>query len=96
MNTPIRDFCQKYQDKVKNDKEIKETKVESWNDCRDRISFYISEITHTPGTLSSRRASLNLIKLDDSDLEYLYNKYSKLLIKEMEDNIAEIKSKYGN
>ncbi len=36
----------------------------------------------------------NLFTLDDEDLEYLYNKYSKKLESEMLQNIEKVKDNY--
>ncbi len=46
------------------------------------------------GHLVVNGSSCKIIDLDNEDLEYLYNKYSKKLKEEMNAQIAEINNKY--
>ena len=97
MKTGVRDFCKAVLKKVKNDKDIEENPVEIlWADCRDRISFGVCIIKSAPGIqiLGFRKHFPDLI-LDQEDIDYLYNKYSKKLTEEMEDNIKDLKKGYN-
>lgn len=97
MDTKYRDFCLKYNQKIKNDKDIKENPVEHeyLNDLRERISFTVMEYTTSPVTMPSIHNHGNvLFRLDEEDLEYLYNKYSKRVKAEMDAKLGEIKDSY--
>lgn len=96
MNTKINQFCKKYLEKLKNDKDIAATEVDLFKDYRERINFCITEYSKTPnchylGTYSGS----NLFFLDEDDLKYLYEKYSKKLQDEMNKNIEQVKQMYG-
>lgn len=95
MDTGIRDFCVKYNEKLKNDKDIKDNKLDFLRDFRDRISFKVNMYTSCPNIMwSSGYNGQNLFTLDDEDLEYLYKKYSKKIEAEMEQNVAKVKNSY--
>ena len=95
MDTGIRDFCVKYNEKLKNDKDIKENKLDFVSDYRDRISFNVNMYTSCPNAMwSFGYNGQNLFTLDAEDLEYLHNKYSKKIEAEMERNIAKVKADY--
>ena len=97
MGTGIRDFCVKYNERLKNDKDIKENELDFINDYRDRISFNLNVYISGPNlTYTQPYHGENLFKLDKEDLEYLYKKYSKKVEAEMEQNIAEVKGNYEN
>lgn len=95
MDTGIRDFCVKYNEKLKNDKDIAENEKELYLDNRARISFKLNM-----SSISSRGIRVigdsgnNLFVLDAEDLEYLHKKYSKKIEAEMEENIARVKDSY--
>jgi hypothetical protein len=77
-NKSISDFCNKYLEKVKNDNDIKTNSVRIDCDLRSRIKFDITYSETCPaivGGLLNHR----LISVDDDDLKYLYDKYSKLI-----------------
>lgn len=99
MKSSINDFCKLYKEKLKLDKDIKETTPTFFDeDYRDRISFILTEYTTNPGSTwfpPGHYSGTHLFTLDSEDLEYLYNKYSKKLVKELEDNINEIKKEYN-
>lgn len=97
MDTKILEFCNKYKEKKENDEYIKNNPEppKVYNDSRARIQFTIAVIEHIPAMFGGNCPN-TLFALDDEDLEYLYNKYSKRLQDEMNQNIEEIKEKYKN
>lgn len=95
MDTGIRDFCIKYNEKLKNDKDIKENQLDLFSDYRDRISFNLNMYVSCPNTTWIGHCNGQyLFTLDEEDLEYLHKKYSKKIEVEMEQNIAKIKDSY--
>jgi len=95
MDTGIRDFCVKYNEKLKNDKDIKENELDFFSDFRDRINFNLNMYVACPNThWMGQYNGQNLFRLDEEDLEYLHNKYSKKIEAEMEQNIAKVKYSY--
>jgi len=95
MATGIRDFCIKYNEKLKNDKDIKENQLDFFSDYRDRINFNLNMYVNCPNTMwKGQYNGQNLFKLDEEDLKYLHNKYSKKIEAEMEQNIAKVKDDY--
>lgn len=96
-----KDFCKKYKQKLKNDKDIKDNPKEGYeyfHDTRERIKFYVNVKETAPGfsilTTSGFYNGINLFELDDEDIEYLYNKYNKNLIEERDTKILKIKEEY--
>ena len=84
-----------YNEKIKNDKDIKENQSNLTVDLRDKISFNVNMHISCPGMIQAFGYNgQNLFTLDNEDLEYLHNKYSKKLEAEMEDNIAKVKASY--
>ena len=95
MDIGIRDFCVKYNQKLKNDKDIKENQLDFTSDYRDRINFNLNVYVTSPNTYwMGEYNGQTLFRLDEEDLEYLHNKYSKKIQAEMEQNIAKIKDDY--
>ncbi len=95
MSEDMKNFCIKYKEKLKNDKDIKENKKDWLDDYRDRISFKLSVRRSHPHISFIRGSSDEpLFILDSEDLEYLYNKYSKKVVEELEQNIKELKQDY--
>ncbi len=96
MNTGYLDFCKAYNQKIKNDKDIKENSQHPLYDSRDRISFRINVIEICPAMrpIFGYNGS-SLFTLDQEDLEYLFNKYSKKAQEELDKNIEEIKNRYN-
>jgi hypothetical protein len=95
MDTGIRDFCVKYNEKLKNDKDIKENQLDFFRDFRERINFNLNIYVSCPNTMwIGQYNGQNLFRLDEEDLEYLYKKYSKKIEAEMEQNIAKVKDSY--
>lgn len=96
MKTGIRDFCVNYNKKLKNDKDIKENEMFHLDDYRERIRFRLNMIKSTPSTYKVGGFDTGTIvfDLDDEDLKYLYDKYSKRCVEEMEENIKKIKDQY--
>jgi len=95
MDIGIRDFCVKYNQKLKNDKDIKENQLDFTSDYRDRINFNLNVYVTSPNTYwMGEYNGQALFRLDEEDLEYLHNKYSKKIQAEMEQNIAKIKDDY--
>lgn len=97
MKTGILEFCTKYLEKLKNDKEIKELEIDVYKDNRPRISFYLKYRFNIPGspTMSLGLSGKTLFDLDEEDLKYLYEKYSKRLTGEMNENIDNVKELYN-
>lgn len=109
MSKQILDFCKFYKKKLEIKKKNEKTRMEAevMKDKKakalmislagnENVTFSIhvkehlfsqSEITPYTGVI--------LFELDEDDLKYLYDKYSKRLQGEMEDNIHEIKSNYN-
>ena len=94
MNTDINRFCNRYLKKLKNDKDILEKEIHSFDDVRERISFHITLKSYVPSSIGQTDYSTLLFALDDEDLKYLYDKYSKKLQEEMKQNIDEVKQMY--
>lgn len=95
METGLRDFFVKYNEKLKNDKDIKDNKLDYFRDFRDRISFSVNMRTSSPNTMwSFGYNGENLFTLDEEDLKYLFEKYSKKIEDEMKQNIAKVKDSY--
>ena len=95
MDTGIRDFCVKYKEKLKNDKDIKENQLDFFSDSIDRINFNLNMYVSCPYRMwSFGYNEENLFTLDAEDLEYLNKKYSKKIEDEMEQNIAKVKDSY--
>jgi hypothetical protein len=98
MNTNILNFCESYKEKLKTDKGLKD-KYENYknnyiDDYSPIIKFIIKKTTYFRGQSDIMEECL--FTLDSEDLEYLYNKYSKLLNKELEDNIRNMRNLYIN
>lgn len=84
-------FCKKYLQKLKNDKEIKENEVDFFRDYVDRISFTVNVHANNPHKMKfGGFGGTETLTLDEEDLGYLYNKYSKKLQSELERNIEEM------
>lgn len=98
MNTAIRDFCIKYRQKLNLDKDIEENPpIWFFDDRRDRIEFRLNVYAKSPsGIVLGYDNGRNLFKLDDEDLQYLYDKYSKKIEQEKKENISEIEKMYEN
>lgn len=100
MNKYIKRFCEGYKQKLKNDKEISERPkddiLSAFNDFTERITFSVNMREWSPGIMyMGQYNGTNLIALDEEDLKYLYNKYSKKIKDEMNKNISSIKKEYG-
>jgi hypothetical protein len=67
-----------------------------FQDYRERIRFCITEYSNTPNCHYSGGVyhGSNLFFLDEEDLKYLYEKYSKKLQDEMNKNIEQVKQMY--
>lgn len=87
-------FCKSYQEKLKNDKDIKETKVPFWQDYRKRISLVVNLVESTPFITTLPRSGRALFTLDEEDLNYFWNKYSKYLEEELFLEIENLQKKY--
>lgn len=96
MKTGIKDFLIKYKEKLENDKDIKENNIDYSIDHRDRISFNLNVKSSDPISFPSFDQGKNLFELDNEDIEYLYNKYSKKIDSELQQNIEKIKEEYKN
>ena len=93
MNVEISEFCTYYKNKKINDKDIEENKLHPTDDTRDRITFGLSVHISCPMVFVPNRKTL--FKIDDEDLEYLYNKYSKKIDEEMNKNLDDVRRFYG-
>lgn len=92
MKTAIIDFFKKYEEKLINDKDIAERDMNRIDDLRDRITFRVNVLSICPAIMKNfiEYSGNNLFDLDEEDLKYLYNKYSKKIKEEMRGNISEI------
>jgi len=96
MKTDKKDFCEKYIKKVKNDKDIAEREIDWDCDFRDRVHFTINVSETSPSSMvMGGPIPRILFTLDAEDLHYLYTKYSSQVVKELADNIQELKAAYG-
>jgi len=112
MDNKILIFCNKYTEKVKSNAIIKRKKSEVeekmakisstgymsalMEDNTPNITFRVNVETHIPSQIKIGRDGDNLINLDQEDLDYLYKKYSKKLVKERDQRINSIKTEYEN
>lgn len=87
----MKEFILSYNEKLKNDRDIKERKIDLMEDYRDRITFTVHSKVYSLLSMSpSLNVSPPLFTLDSEDLEYLYNKYSKIMEKEEEEELKKI------
>lgn len=87
----IKEFCEAYKEHLEIEESFKTLDV-----CDIQIRggrFYFTLVANRTGYGIMSKGD-SLINLDNEDLEYLYNKYSKKLKEEMEFNIANIKNEY--
>lgn len=96
MKTEALDFCKKYQESIRNKEILENEKIlddisNSFIIKFDKklIDFYIA--SKETGRYENKTF---LLKLDEEDLQYLYEKYSKKAKKELEENIEGLKEKY--
>lgn len=94
MDKNVLTFCKAYQEKLKNDKNIKEVNIPFLQDRRKRINFVVNLIESIPGTVNFPGYGRALFTLDEEDLNYLYNKYSKYLEKELFSKIEDLQKDY--
>lgn len=92
MKTGVLQFCENYAKKLKSDEDFK-VNPRTWQDYRDEYSFTLSVKTHCPMVIMGQYSS-ELITLDDEDLKYLYDKYSKKLEEEMKQNLLDVQKAY--
>ena len=94
MNTDYKKFCELRKEKISNDKDIAENEIDANIDLRKRISFRLNVHEYLPRIITNYYHGIPLFELDDEDLEYFYNKYSKKLRDEMNEKIDSIKKDY--
>jgi len=95
MTTKILDFCETYLEKIRTDEDIKENPMKWANDCRNRIHFKVGFTKDNMHCWSiSSGGLIPTIKLDNEDLKYLFDKYSKKLQEELNTNIFQVKERY--
>lgn len=93
MNTEIKRFCEYYNKKLKRDKAVKEHGV--MPEALTRFTFRVNVEENEIGVhFVYPYNGTNILVLDDEDLEYLYNKYSKKILEEMKENIEQVKEDY--
>jgi hypothetical protein len=63
---------------------------------KEVYKFYLSAVWVSPFSPPGPSKFLELLELDDEDLQYLYNKYSKKLPEELESEIKKLKEEYEN
>ena len=91
MRSPYTEFCLKYKEKLRKDKEIEQFKLDPMDDYRERINFGLNLYSFYPMHYKvGDYGGTQFFMLDNEDLEYLYNKYSKLLQSEMDEEIKQI------
>jgi hypothetical protein len=99
MSDDILRFCTIYKKKLVYDIDICENPMNASDilyDYRDRINFVVSHTITAPGIQIMGPLYTHTITLDAEDLKYLYDKYSKGLSKELEDNIQQVHKLYAN
>lgn len=106
MDNSIFNFCKEYEGKVKADKDIanlpsvKDGTIDldriKQSECLIHVSFHVHVDHYYPGSsIIGYQGGSRTIRLDDEDLEYLHNKYSKKLTEEMNKNVESVKEKYN-
>ena len=95
MDNNILTFCKNYLKKLDNaKKDIENSSInKTFNDdflTKKSISFNLN-MRESDFLISSKT---ELFKLDDEDLKYLYDKYSKRIKDELNANIESVKQKY--
>jgi len=81
MQTPIKDFCQKYKNSLEPDN-------------RYKPRFWLAY--HMTGHLTGEVYPLSgIFELDNEDMEYLFNKYSKRLQEEKDRQLKQIDAEYN-
>lgn len=82
MDKGILDFCNKRKEQI-------EAGIE-----KDNIRFILAYKESGP-MFFQPHGPMSLITLDEEDIQHLYEKYSKRLSQEMQDNIEAVKKAYG-
>lgn len=92
------EFCKKYKEKLKNDNDIAENPLgDFFVDYRQRISFFVSYFEFAPGIRPMGNYSpVSVLKLDDEDLKYLYDKYYAKLQSERDELVAKLDKEYSS
>jgi len=95
----ILEFCKRYNKKTKEATPKKDSIYPSYMLTEGRTSqkttiFSLTVEDHDPDYIRIGQSGENLFELDQEDLDYLYHKYSKLLEKELQSEIDEIRKKY--
>jgi hypothetical protein len=90
-------FCKAVLKKKANDLDIKVKPLDPFMDYRDRVNFFITMTEFSPGTFPSMQYGIptRLLRLDEEDIDYLYNKYSKLLKEELNEQIDKLTARYA-
>lgn len=88
ITTEIRDFCRKYKEYTSGVL----TKFVKGSKLRFRVNVKDDSLS----LIFPSQSRGNLFELDDEDLKILYDKYSKLVLHERNDNIDEVKNEYKN
>lgn len=91
MKLEYNEFCKAYEDKLN----LKKTNEKRSTLDQEYIYFSVNLVQGFSSSFNWLSGS-NILRLDDEDLKYLHDKYSKELVKEMESNLNEIKEKYKN
>lgn len=97
MNTGINRFCKKYLMKLEDAKKQLEEKTANITSpffTKETIDFKVCLNVSYPLAYVGGN-DISLFTLDEDDLKYLYDKYSKKLQEEMERNIEEVKKMYN-
>lgn len=66
-----------------------------WEKLKETYYFQLTYDINEPMTITLNKQFIPVINLDEEDIEYFVNKYSKLLDKELEDKINKLKIEYG-
>jgi len=95
MDTKYKDFCDNYKEKLVLDEDIATNEIALFRDYRHRVHFELHMTRRSPTQLMIfGNPTQRMFTLDDEDIQYLYNKYSKKIQAERDANIAELKTKY--
>lgn len=101
MENRVKEFCSKYKTKKEadefNSKLSATTGIGSYpfyNDYKDSFRFELVAFETSRHFHIGYHRGTSLITLDEEDLEYLYNKYSQQVNKELESKIKELRDEY--
>jgi len=92
MRQPYLEFCKKYKRKLEcNEMLEKELHIDSI----EKLTFHLGYEVKYPCIITTQ-GPYKIFELDNEDIEYLYNKYSKKVVEEMKKKLEKIIEEYGD